>query len=165
MSTTVNYLINGNDPLCELGKRISNRLGCNLVVSPDDPKYMSCWFLSMQLSLSTHDYANDGECDFENYRYDLGLRIPAASEDLRIVQVETAALLAYLLYRREFIEAGMLVYNLQIPLARYKVIEDQWFDQVSAKAVQFPQHFIDLRERIASWRQRARTDLAIRPAK
>ena len=64
------------------------------------------------------------------------------------MQVEAVAMIAFALYRRVDITSGLLVFNTQIRLAQYRVVDDQWHDELSNCAVTIPGHFADLRSRI-----------------
>jgi hypothetical protein len=78
------------------------------------------------------------------------MRTPVPDTDLRNVQISIMAFIANVLYRRMKINKGILVYDVQKLLARYeerfnpKLEQNDLFDLVSNKFLEFPQHIIDL---------------------
>lgn len=154
MSVTIDYFFNHSDDLPELTRNINGWLGCSLASYKGDSEDLFCRFLAMEFSLSTHDLENDRELDFENYKYELGFRVPAPDGDLRILQLPAIALVAHTLYCRMKI-TGMLVYDVQTLLARYEErleAEDntpEIYDVVSGEFVSFPKHFETLQRRLS----------------
>ena len=106
----------------------------------------------MGLWLSECRFENDGECNYEDYRYHLSTRTRAGDADLRVVQIPAMTVIAYSLFRRLGI-AGMLVFDGQTLLARYdqrinsELDYPELFDLVSSEAVTFPRHFNVLSKR------------------
>lgn len=153
MSITVDYFFNHSDNLLELAENINAWLGCSLTPYENDPEDFFCRFLTMEFSLSKHNFENDGELNFERYRYEIGFRTPVPDGDLRILQLPTIALIAYSLYRRMKI-VGMLVYDVQILLAEYEERFNaqsnslEIYDTISAEFVGFPRHFETLQKRL-----------------
>lgn len=153
MSITIDYYFNHSEDLPELAKNLNAWLGCNLSPYDGDSEDLFCRFLAMEFTLCKHDLGNDGELDFDSYIYQLGFRTPVPDGDLRIIQLPSIALSAYSLYRRMNI-TGMLVYNVQILLARYEERlkaesnAPDIYDSVSAQFVSFPGHFETLQNRI-----------------
>jgi hypothetical protein len=158
MSVTIDYFFNCSDDLPELTQKINGWLGCFLAPYEGDSEDLFCRFLAMEFSLSKHDLENDNELDFENYKYEIGFRVPAPDGDLRILQLPMIALIAYTLYRRMKI-TGMLVYDVQILLAKYEERLDtennslEIYDTISTEFVSFPTHFENLQKRLpkAAW--------------
>lgn len=153
MSITIDYFFNHSDDLPVLAKNINAWLGCSLVPYEGDPEDLFCRFLAVEFTLSKHDFENDGECNFEDYKYELGFRVPVPDGGLRIMQLPAIALVTYTLYRRMNI-VGMLVYDVQILRARFEErlnTEDnslEIYDTVSAEFVNFPAHFETLGKRL-----------------
>ena len=145
MSICIDYFFNYPHDLSALAQEINGRLGCSLSPYEGTPEDLFCRFFAMELSLSKHPLENDRELNFEDYTYQLGLRAPIPDADLRSMQLPAVALLAYALYRRLKI-TGMLVYEVQILLARYEERLDsesgaaELFDIVSGEFVRFPAH-------------------------
>lgn len=155
MSITVAYFFNSEMSLPQLAESVNGCLGCSFAPYKGDEQDMFCRLLSIELDLCRHDLVNDCALDFENYQYELGTRTAVPDGDLRQIQVELVAMITFILYRRLNIDRGMLVFEVQTLLARYRAHNGNWFDEVSGQAVIFPQHFIDLHERISreGWRQ------------
>ncbi len=153
MSITTNYFFNDSDDLIELTPKINSWLGCFLEPYEASSEDLFCRFLAMEFSLSIHNLENDGELDFENYKYEIGFRVPAPDGDLRISQLPAIALVAYVLYRRMKI-TGMLVYDVQSLLARYEERLEpesyvtEIYDTVSKEFVSFPKHLETLQKRL-----------------
>jgi hypothetical protein len=153
MSVTFNYFFNHSDDLPDLAKNINAWLGCSLSPYEGNTQDWFCRFLSMEFDLFKHDLENDGECDFEDYKYELRFRIPVPDGDLRTLALPTLALSAYTLFHRMRI-VGMLVFDVQILLAKYaerlkpESNELEIYDTVSAEFVNFPAHFETLQKRL-----------------
>jgi len=153
MSVTVDFFFNHPDNLAETAKSINGWLGCSLMPYEGNEEDLFCRFLAMEFSLSEHSLENDRDCNFEDYRYEIGFRVPAPDGDLRMMQIPAIALVIYTLLSRMGI-TGMLVYDVQLLLAKYEkraMPEDSvigLFDIVSNEFVSFPKHFLALQERL-----------------
>jgi hypothetical protein len=149
MSINVGYYFNSDKSLNELTKEINSWLGSNLVPCEGDEEDLFCIFLGMELSIGTHDLENDGELNFEDYKYEIDIRTSMGNAVMRDIQISTVAFIAKVLYNRAKL-TGMLVYDVQRTLARYvEKLNPEWnendlFDSVSNKFVKFPQHSVDL---------------------
>ena len=103
----------------------------------------------MELSLDAgHGLVNDGECNFEDYAFQIGTRTPVPDGDLRVMQVESMTSLAFAMHRHLSVQSGLLTFDVQTALARYRMTESGWYDDLSSATVSFPQHFADVRSRI-----------------
>jgi len=153
MSICIDYYFNHPHDLSALAQEINGWVGCTLSPYEENPEDLFCRFFGMELCLSKHTLANDRELDFEDFTYHLSIRTPVPDADLRSMQLPAVALMAYALYRRMGI-AGMLVYDVQILLARYEerldseLNEARMFDVVSGKIVRFPAHLDSLYSRL-----------------
>jgi hypothetical protein len=153
MSITIDYFFNYSNDFPELTRNINAWLGSSLAPYEGDAEDLFCRFLPMEFSLSTHDLENDDELDFENYKYELGFRVPAPDADLRTIQLPAITLVAYTLYRQMKI-TGMLVYDAQTLLARYEERVEpenntlEIYDIVSGEFASFPKHFETLQKRL-----------------
>jgi hypothetical protein len=148
MSFTVEYFFNSDDDLKVVAPAINRVLGCSLARYEGDPEDLYCRFCSMELTLRVdHGLVNDREMNFQDYRVVLDAQTPVPDSDLRPVQVEVMVLAAFLLHRRLAIHSGMLTFDVQRLLARYELVGDRWFDQVSGKPVRIPEHLLDVRTR------------------
>lgn len=153
MSITVDYFFNHNQTLPELAENINQHLGCKLSPYEGNAEDWFCFFLGMELSLSRHSLENDGDCNFEDYAFHLDFRTPMGNAELRPIQISTMAFIAYVLYCRMKID-GMLVYDMQILLAKYeeqldvKNSEQALYDLLSNRFVEFPSHLEDLQLRL-----------------
>lgn len=153
MSITVDYFFNHNESLQELANSINACLGSQLAPYENDAEDFFCRFCSTEMSLGEHSLENDRDCDFENYRYQLGFRTSASNAILRPIQVSVMSCVIYALYVRRNI-TGLLVYNIQRTLARYIEREDSiskevgLFDEFSQRFIEFPAHINELEARI-----------------
>ena len=119
MSATINYFFNYNGSLLELASATNTWLGCNLAPYEGNQELFFSRFLSMEFSLSSADHLeNDGELDFENFQYELGFRTPVPDATARPIQLPAILVVVYALHRSLDI-TGLLVYEVDIPLARY----------------------------------------------
>ncbi len=150
MSVTVEYLFNSEVDLASLVNRVNEVVGWGLAPYEGNPSDQYCRFLGMEFTLrSDHGLDDDRDCNFEDYNFIGQLRTPAPDSDLRPIQIEAMALMAFALFRRLDITSGLLTLNVQTRLAHYRVVDDEWYDDVSGKAVQFPGHFGELRSRVS----------------
>ena len=150
MSIDIDYLFNSETKFEQLVKEINEVFGTNLKLSETDEENSSGSFFGMPFSFHTHNFENDGEINFQDYRYEIGVKTYWGSADLRSIQVSIVSFIANVLYRRMKISDGILVYDTQRLLARYiekfnpEIDENDLFDIVSNKFLQYPQHLIDL---------------------
>ena len=149
MSIYIDYFFNSNKDFKQLLKEINELLGSNLISSETDEENSSGSFFGMPLSFHTQTLENDRELNFQDYKYQIGLTTYWGSADLRDIQVSIVAFIAFLLYLRMQISEGILVYDVQRLLARYKeksISEEAkgLFDETSNKFVELPQHLLDL---------------------
>ena len=153
MSICIDYFFNHSHDLSALAQEINDWVGCSLSPYEGNPEDLFCRFFGMELSLSKHTLENDRELNFEDFTYQLGIRIPIPDANLRAMQLPAIALMAYALYRRLKI-TGMLVYDVQILLARYEerfdseLNEAELFDVVSGEFIRFPAHLDALNRRL-----------------
>ena len=147
MSTTVDYFFNSDKDLHELSREINESLGCGLSISrPHDKEQAWCHFFGMSLDFYEHSLESDGRVELDRFKYEIGFAGPSVFGSM---QVSIMAMIAYLLYVRLGISDGLLVFDVQIPLARYerRVLGDgieDLFDKISGKVVEFPQHLADI---------------------
>ena len=153
MSITVDYFFNYPEGLAAIAELMNKSLGCSLSPYKGDSQDMFSRFLGMELSLSSHDFENDKDLNFEEYAFYLSLRTPMGLAALRGMQLSAMAYIAYILYFG-FKITGMLVYDGQILLARYEEQVDSeagenWlYDTTSKQFVTFPEHIDKLRKRV-----------------
>ena len=153
MSITVDYFFNYPDGLAAITELTNKSIGCSLAPYEGDPQDMFSRFLGMELTLSSHDFENDGYMNFEDYALYMSLRTPAGLGALRGMQLPAMAYIGYVLYFG-FKVTGMLVYDGSILLARYEerfdsqAGENSLYDIVSKQFVTFPAHIDRLRERL-----------------
>lgn len=153
MSINIAYFFNWPGTLGELAAQFHLWMGSDLQPYEGDPENLYCRFLGMEFSLNEHDLENDSELNFEDYRYEVGIRTPIPDTDFRTLQVITMASLVYALYRRLGISDGILVHEVALLLARYeqRSIPEQGprlYDSVSGEFVKYPQHTMSLMARI-----------------
>src|SRR5215207_7897848 len=164
MSVTVDYFFNYEGSVVDLLAGIGQAVGSELKPynqNNAEPVYFAR-FLSMELSLLTdHTLENDDEFNFGDFQYEIGIRNPWRAAGLRDMQIPVVALIASLLHRRSQVKGGILVYDVQILLARYEErpntefgnqlgldITTWLFDTISNEFVVFPEHFKDLNDRL-----------------
>jgi hypothetical protein len=153
MSITVDYFFNHPDSLLSLAGQLNTWVGCSLSPYEGDPEDFFSRFLGMELSLSKHEFENDGECNFEDYAYWLSVRTPASLASLRPMQLPAVVHIAFVM--RYWLDvARMLVFDGQNLLARYEARsepgsgEPALYDLVSGEFVKFPAHIKVLEERV-----------------
>lgn len=120
MSITVNYFFNSDvNDLPELARSINGCLGCSLSPYEGDQRDFFARFLGMEFSLfCAEGYENDREMNFADFSFELDCRIPACDADASPLQLPAMLLVVYNLHRHLGI-TGMLVYDMQILLARH----------------------------------------------
>ena len=152
MSITVDYFFNYAGSFGELSALVNACLGCDLQPYDGTPEDLFHRFLSMELSLGEHGLVNDRELDFENYKFEIGIRNPVPDNDIRDMVTSVMELVPALLYRRGGIKEGILVFDGQVLLARYTEFQQGtrtgFFDRVGSRFVDFPDHIGDINSRI-----------------
>lgn len=149
MSITIDFCFADSRPLSQLAEEINGWIGCRLAPYQGDHQSYFCRLLGMEFSLTKHDLQNDGELDFENHSFYLGIRTAIPDAGFRPLQLPTMAFVAYALYQRIGL-TGILAFDVQVLLARYteridpKTNEPSLFDEVSNDFVRFPKHINDL---------------------
>lgn len=118
MSVTFDYFFNANKPLRELAAELNGFLGCSLAPYEGDVAEFYCRFLSMEFTLDHHDLENDRDLNFKDFTYCLGVRIPSPDNDLLAIATQTMVSVAYVLHIRLSIHKGMLVREVQTPIAK-----------------------------------------------
>src|SRR4051812_28627767 len=149
MSVTVQFAFNAPGSLAALQATVGGAIGVPLRPYEGDAEDLFCKFLGLELSLWANHLEDDRELDFSRYGFVLSTRTAAPNAARRLYQVEATALVALSLLLAGVVGEGLLSYEVQILLARYTVDRDVIYDAVSAKAVQLPQHLVDLRTRMA----------------
>lgn len=142
MSTSFTYFFNNPKIFSILADDINNTLGCHLAPYEQDKSALFCRFLSMELSFGDNEgYVNDRELDYQNYKYNIEIRIPEPDNDLLCIALQTVASIAYALYARLDISQGMLVYDMQTLLAKYeKNNNGNWINMMNGETIEFPEH-------------------------
>jgi hypothetical protein len=149
MSIDIDYFFNSDKDFKQLLREINELLGCSLTSDEIDGENSSGVFFGMLLSFSTHTLENDGELNFKDYKYQVGLTTYWGDADLRDTQSLIVDFIAFLLHRRMQISEGILVNDVQRLLARYeeKIISEEvkgLFDKTSNKFVELPHHLVEL---------------------
>ncbi|WP_036484906.1 hypothetical protein [Myxosarcina sp. GI1] len=152
MSVTFHYFFNHPKSISELAQDINSILGCNLKSPKDKKDYMFCRFMGANFYFGdSFGFENDGDLDFENYQYNISIKVFAPDFDLLCVCNSLLAIIACVLFIRLKVTEGMLVHELQTLVARYKYFPNRGtIDLVSRKVVEYPEHFIELEQRIVS---------------
>ncbi len=145
MSVTVEYSFNSKHSFERLTDILAKDLGIALAPVEGDSGILFGRYLGMEFDFcSEHGLENDRDCNFEDYQFQLCARTPWATADLRPIQTAAMLTLAYVLYRKATVEDGLLTYDVQIALARYRPSLAGWRDELSGELVVFPQHFADI---------------------
>jgi hypothetical protein len=154
MSITIDYFFNYGQELPKLKDDVNACLGCSLAPYERICEEVFDYFLGMEFYLGlAHRFENDGELDFESFRYWLSFRTPVGSGQIRPLQIPAMAAVAFALHHWYGI-TGILVYDMQILLARYEEREAQGegkhlYDLVSEAAfTDFSRHLNDLKMRM-----------------
>ncbi len=149
MSITVEYFFNHDLELNQLTDVLNSTIGFSFAPYDGDQNDMYCRFMGMELTVCMdHGLENDRDCNFEDYAYQLSTRTPIPDGDLRRLQVESMAMLAFVLFCRLDVGSGLLTFDAQQVLARYYTLSGRWHDELSGKDVSFPGHFVEVRSRI-----------------
>ncbi|GAA0245018.1 hypothetical protein GCM10010492_50450 [Saccharothrix mutabilis subsp. mutabilis] len=119
MGIELQYFFNSPLPLPELAAVLDHELGCAFKPYQSDEPAYSTTLLGMGVSLGRHDFENDCELDFESFQYYLDLQTSAGMGDRRPVQLPLLLAITHVIHRR-LGYPGILVYDLQILLARYE---------------------------------------------
>ncbi len=150
MSVSIDYFFNSEKSFEQLVKELNALLGFNLTFSETDEEIAGERLFAMPLDFCTQTLENNGDLNFQDYKYQIGFTTYWGSADLRDIQVSMISFIAKFLYLRLEISEGMLVYDGQRLLARYvekfnpETQGNDFFDIVSNKFVEFPKHLIDL---------------------
>ena len=153
MSITVDYFFNHADNLAEVAEQVNMGIGCSLLPYQGDPNDMYCRFFGMDLDFLKAEFENDGDLNFEDYKFHLSLRTSVGMAARRPIQIPTMISVAYALCLHLHI-TGMLVYDGQVLLARYEERLDpesgeySLYDTVSDKFVRIPSHLRALVNRL-----------------
>jgi hypothetical protein len=148
MSITVDYCFNASEPIDQLAERINGVVGCSLIQSAEDPAVYNGILYAIPLVLIEHTFVNDRDLNFEDYRYSIWLKTWVPQSDLRAIQVEAVAMIAFVLHMRLGIHEGLLTFDGQVPLARYgRKGDEEWWDILSGTAVSYPEHLQQLHSR------------------
>jgi len=103
----------------------------------------------MPFVLERHQYENDRNLNFADYRYQLRNKTWDGSA-LRTIQLEALVLAAFVLHATLEIDQGMLSYDAQRLLARYDVVAGEWRDTTTGQAVDPIAHIVDVLNRLDS---------------
>lgn len=156
MSCTINYFFNYPQDLAQTAEDINECLGCSLAPYLGNTDDWFDIFLSMEFSFGEHRLGNNGELDYENFRYGIDFRTSAGASAARPIQLPAIAAVVYALYRELGI-TGILVFDVQILIARYEEREIQdrgkgLYDVVSDNPfVGFGAHLRLLEQRMPDW--------------
>ncbi|GAB5521449.1 MAG: hypothetical protein RhofKO_37000 [Rhodothermales bacterium] len=148
MSVDVDFFFNMEGSPQDVAEQINDVLNCQL--SPlDDPDSFGCSFFGMNIHLlAHHGCLNDGQLDFERYRFLLGTTTYWGQSRLRTLQVDVLAMAVHLLLEQMAIGSGILTYELSTLLAEYHVEQGVPYDRLAKKQVMFPEHLYDLAHRL-----------------
>jgi hypothetical protein len=146
MSYSIDYFFNSDKSYEHLCKDMNECLDFVFESCEENKNQVYVRLLGIGLDFYIHTFENDGELNFEDYKYYLGLTPRPYSKDLCLPFM---AFIASILYRQMRISEGILVYDVQRLLAKYREeissegMKDL-YDEVSNRFVEFPQHLIDL---------------------
>ena len=123
------------------------QLGCQIKQASAEKDYLYCRLMGLECTVGSHDFENDRDCDFESFKYEANLRSTWHNSNLRSIQIETLAIVAFVLHEKLDIHQGLFVYEESVVIARYEMKNSHWIDRVSDSIVEYPQHLLDLRDR------------------
>jgi hypothetical protein len=112
MSISIGYFFQSHQNLSAVASDLHLWLGCDLQPCDGGSGDLYCRFLGMELSLWEHDFLDEGELVFSQYRYYLSIKTPLPDVDFRPLQLTVMLSIVYALYRRLNL-TGMLVFELQ----------------------------------------------------
>lgn len=146
MSYSIDYFFNSEKSFEQLCEEMKEYLDFSFELNEEYKPHAYVRLLGIGLDFYIHTFENDGEINFEDYKYYVGLTGRAYSKNLPL---PIMAFIANIMYLRINITDGILVYDTQKILAKYKEktqLESMknLYDEVSNKFVEFPQHLIDL---------------------
>src|SRR5258708_25663822 len=95
MRITVEYFFNYSDTLGGTGDLVNRTIGSSLSPYEGDASDLYCRFLGMELGLAETEFENDGDLNFQDYRYYLNFRTSVGAAPLRELQVPAIGLIAY----------------------------------------------------------------------
>jgi hypothetical protein len=131
VSITIEYYLNSSLELPALAEQLSSALGCDLKPYEGNENDYFARFMGMELSLEPYTEENDGDLEFEAYNHQLSFRTSWGGAHWRPIQLPTMLAAIYVLHQR-FGYTGMLVYDLDILLARY---DEQFVDTLSGTSL------------------------------
>jgi len=147
MSISIDYFFNCEKNFEQLCEEMTIHLDFKFQSSQEFENHVYHRFLGMGFDFYIHDFENDRELKFEDYKYFLGVTIRS---DVSYLHLSITAAVVNALYCQMKISKGMLVKNAETLLAKYEErfnpeIEGKGlFDEVSNKFVVFPEHLTDL---------------------
>jgi hypothetical protein len=145
MSVVVQFVFNGPGDLADVARAMQGPLGVSLLPYQGDPNDFFGRHLGIELSLPMQHLKNDGECDFESYRFVLDTRTPSGEAELRRYQLTATALLVGAMLINGVATDGILVQECDTLLARYAFAEDGTLsDLFAGTEVLFPDHLMQL---------------------
>jgi hypothetical protein len=119
VSVTTEYYFNAPHDLPALAEELSGALGCDLKPYKGDEKDYFARFMGMEFSLGPCDLESDGELEYESFAYEVSFRTSWGAAHWRPIQLPTLLCVVKVLQQR-FEYEGMLVYDLDVLLARYE---------------------------------------------
>ena len=145
MSITVDFAFNAAGNLSDIAKRASSAVGVRLRACADDPAERFGRLLGIEVTLrTTEGYVDDRELDFTRHGFLLSTRTPVPDGALRLYQIERTALAALSLLLRAGATSGILAFDMQTLLARYRAEGESVRDLLSDTVVCLPGHLVDL---------------------
>lgn len=153
MSITVDYFFSHTSSLAEVAEQVNLSVGCSLLPDQGDPNDLYCRFFGMDLDLLKTEFENDGDLNFEDYKFHLSLRTSVGMASIRPIQIPAMVSIVYSLRLDSHI-TGMLVFDGDTLLARYEerldpeFAEERLYDAVSDTFVRFPYHLSTLASRL-----------------
>src|SRR5947208_1680145 len=100
MSVTVDYFFNSDKKPEDLKTEINTHLGCNLTKVEDERDFFYTRFMNLDFSFGTHTLRNDGRLDFENYRYEIGVKTWASDGCIGEIRSGLMSMVVFILYHR-----------------------------------------------------------------
>jgi hypothetical protein len=143
VSVTIEYYFNSPLELPALAEQLNVALGCHLMPFQDDTREYLTRLMGMPFELKPCDFENDGELEFESYTHSVRFRT-RGRQGLQEIQLPALLCVAAVLQKRLEYD-GMLVYDVDVLLARYK----NFVDILSGTALDdFPAHLAAVQARV-----------------
>lgn len=141
MSVVVSFLFNVNIPKDEIANTLNEYLGFNLKKSSDIEELYDGWLKGFGLSFrESHTLENDGNVNFEDYKYTIGIYGPAGAGTRRKIMVSEILNIGYSICYL-FKASGIAVYDLQAKICEMYYKDEDVFDLLLDKPINLMNYY------------------------